>query len=488
MENTRVNKNNYNKHLLVNIMITMFVTISCLVVKFSPLSMQFDTKIKLLGWIGNVILFWGIFVFKKIVGTHINQYSLYFLSYYIFSFGQILLFSFGFEYKEFNLLRIYPEESIILYCVFFCIGTCFLLLGALTAVRKDLKINSNVYTNDENRTLRRSVKIVAWILLLISAPAYLMMLIDNLIISIKYGYSAIYELSRVSSSNSLSNIISSFEMWFIPSLYLLLMEYKQNKVVKNILLLIIVFVICASFFGGGRSTAIAIIVSSVFLMHVEIQKFNKKDKLKIILFGILLLMIIPVVKMYRGVDSKSIDSFFKVLSASMGSNFIVDTIGELGGSMQPWLLVYNLIPGNYSFRLGQSYLAALLAVIPSLLLGGHSFTKYANLSDWLKMAANMDYGPGFSVNAEAYYNFGWLGCVFLFFIGWMYYKFLSNNMLKGKILRYKNVFSAITLYLFVTTARNSVYLTIRKELYVIGLPILLIILVNNTLKKNTYSS
>lgn len=148
-------------------------------------------------------------------------------------------------------------------------------------------------------------------------------------------------------------------------------------------------------------------------------------------------------------------------------------------------MVNRLVPQSINLKLGQSYIASFLARVPSVLLGGYSLTKYANLSQWLMETLNMSYGPGFSMHAEAYYNFGLLGIPFMFFIGWFYSKLISNNFIKGPMKKYKNVLSTIAFYLFAMNIRDSMYLTIRNEVFIVLLPILIIYLVYNT-QKNTH--
>ncbi|WP_366161294.1 O-antigen polysaccharide polymerase Wzy [Bacillus infantis] len=461
-------------------MLTMFV-ISCSLV-IHILYIPYETSLGLYSWLGNFILLCGIITFKKIKGTHINPYTMFFLSYYFFSFGQPFLFSVGIEYEEFNLLRLFPQEDILLYCLFFCVSTCFMLLGALIAIKKDsnIQILSSELKQDDI-VLNNAVKIVAWLMFIVSTPMYLNNLISNMIRSIKYGYRTIYEVDETTSA--VSNVIESLDMWFITSIILLLVVYKSNKLIRSIIMLLFVFIILGMFIVGGRGGAMAMLCSLIFIWNAEIKKFTRTNKVTLSIGLLIIFSLLPVIQNFRATEYKTIEDFLEILKLMYKDNLYVDIIGELGSSMQPWLLTYDLIPENYSFKLGQSFIASFLAVIPSVLLGGHSFTEYTHLSGWLMEVNNMSYGPGFSLLAESYYNFAWFGAVFMFVIGWFIFKLISNNMLRGKILRYKNAFSAIALYLFITIARSSLYLGVRKEVYSIILPILAIMILYASLKK-----
>jgi hypothetical protein len=111
-------KNTYNSYLVITFLISLLITSICLILLIST-NMPYDACIKVFGWIGNSLLIWGLYVFKKLNRTNLNQYSIFYLSYFVFSFGQLMLFSVGIEYARYNVLRLFPQDDIIKYCVFF---------------------------------------------------------------------------------------------------------------------------------------------------------------------------------------------------------------------------------------------------------------------------------------------------------------------------------------------------------------------------------
>lgn len=474
-------KNTYNSYLVITFLISLLITSICLILLIST-NMPYDACIKVFGWIGNSLLIWGLYVFKKLNRTNLNQYSIFYLSYFVFSFGQLMLFSVGIEYARYNVLRLFPQDDIIKYCVFFCISTCFFLFGALLAIKKDIRYREQFKEIlKSSNALLSATKVVAWALFIISAPVYFADLINNTILSITQGYGAIY---NVSDSDSVSNIVSSLSMWCVPSLYLLLWSYKHSMFARVSITLLIVTSIIGTLIVGGRSGAVAMLLSYIFLWNAIIKKINKR-KMFVMLIGLFLFFsILPIIQNYRGVTGKSIEDFWNMLAIMYDGNKIFEIIGEMGGSMAVLLRVFNLVPSIYPLHWGESYLASILAVIPSLFLGGYSFTDKAQLAGWLQHAANMSYGPGFSMHGEAYYNFGWLGIPFMLVVGWVFYKFLSNDMIKGKLFVLRDTFAAIALYAFITTTRDAMYLTIRKELYMILVPLFMIIIINNQLKSS----
>lgn len=481
-------KRTSNKETLFKNCLALTLLVGILVIAISLILLLFvvdssyDASLICFGWIGNFLLMWGLYIFNKLVNNRINQYSIFYLCYFIFSYGQLMLFSFGIEYQKFPVLRIFPEADIIKYCMFFCISTCFFLLGALLAIKKDIRYKENLNVQKEySNTLLMSMKIVAWTLFLISAPVYFKDLLSNASMSITYGYNEIY---AESNSSSLSNIISSLSMWYVTSLYLLLSSYRQSKFARYSITLLIGITIIFVLIVGARSRAVALLLSYIFLWNTVVREISTRNKINILIGLFLFLTILPIIQMYRGTSGKSLESFLDIIIVMYDNNKFVEIIGELGSSMQVWLRVYNIVPSVYPLHLGESYLASILACIPSLLMGGYSFTEKAQLSGWLQSSANMSYGPGFSMHGEAYYNFGWLGIPFMLIIGWTFFKFLSNSWINGKAHSLKNTFSAIALFAFITSARGSMYLSIRTELYMILIPLFAIILLNNTLMRD----
>lgn len=489
MSNVKSYPKKYNVSFFTNILFSMLIIISNLMLYSININLEY--KIVLFGWLGYIVLLWGIIAFYKIKKNNINLYTFFFILYMLFSYGQILLYALGIEHPRYDLISSYTNSEILSYCSYFILSTVFFLNGAIIAIRKDRRsLTYEKEISKENshtdKLFDKTARMVAWFFFLISSPIYLYNLLNSVIISIQYGYGALYgydDPNFQSNTSSVLNIFSSFGNWFIPSVLFLLVLYKNNKKIKYFFTLIIMAIVIGNFMTGGRGGAMTLTLAVIFLWDTEINKFSRGQKIFLVLILILVISMLPIIATYRGLTNKSLSSLITAISNNESENLLVDVVAELGFSMRPWLMVNQLIPQYTSFRLGQSYIAAFLAVIPSLLLGGYSFTEYANLSQWLMDITNMSYGPGFSIHAESFYNFGWFGISFMFLIGWFYYKLISNNFIKGPMVKYKNVLAAITFYLFAMNIRGSMYLTIRNEIYFVLLPVFIIYLMYNNQKK-----
>lgn len=497
-----VNRNNLkikqSNLVLTNVIVGLIIIILTRVIFMSMIDS--DTKLKIYGWIGYIVLVWGGSTFSKLKKNSINVYTFYFIIYMLFSYGQILIYAFGISHPRYNLLKTYTDAEVLQYCMYFLISTVFYLNGAIIAVRKDLLFvekRSELLENNKGKltreklisekTFEKSAKIVSLFLFFISAPIYLYNLIERIYISINQGYGALYGYGGseyINNNSSAGNIFNSIEFWFVPSLFFLLSIYKSNKRVRNILLMIVILSILGKFMTGGRGGAMMLFLAVVYLWDSEIRKIKKKQKVVLAILLVLVISSLPIIAKFRTLTDRSMSSLINTLVSNDSENLIIDVVAELGFSMQPWLMVNQLMPDYFGFRFGQSYVASFLAVIPSMFLGGVSFTKYANLAQWLMNVKKMNYGPGFSLHAESFYNFGWFGMAFMFVVGWFYFKLISNNFFRGPVIRYKNILTATTFYLFAMNIRDSMYLTIRNEVYFVLFPVLLMTLLYNTQKSN----
>ena len=102
----------------------------------------------------------------------------------------------------------------------------------------------------------------------------------------------------------------------------------------------------------------------------------------------------------------------------MESNPITTMMIEMGGTLKPLIYCIEIFSSGESLKFGTSYVASVCLLIPNIahILGAiHPAAKLSNLSQWLMEYKQLSHGPGFSIVAESYYNFGAAGAfVFIF--------------------------------------------------------------------------
>lgn len=129
---------------------------------------------------------------------------------------------------------------------------------------------------------------------------------------------------------------------------------------------------------------------------------------------------------------------------------------EMGGSLKPVIYCVEIFSGAETFRGGISYLASFFLLIPNVgkILGQvHPASGLTYLSQWLMDYMHLDHGPGFSIIAESYYNFGKIGWVVFVIWAIVFCNILGNPKLQNEE---RNFISYATMILLFPLIRGSV--------------------------------
>ena len=144
----------------------------------------------------------------------------------------------------------------------------------------------------------------------------------------------------------------------------------------------------------------------------------------------------------------------------------------------------NLVPSSYPFRYGMSYLVSLISWVPSFFFSGiHPVTKWGELSSWLQTALGMSYGPGYTMVAEAYLNYGEFGYIAMFVEGMIVASVIARVSRKHTEADLLGATYQIMVIMTIMNAlvRSSVSFALRQTVLVI-LP--LYILIRVSMKRN----
>lgn len=433
-----------------------------------------------MSWIINILFILRLIDCKKNEKSIFNKYSLFISVCYLYFFGRIFLFSFNLINLD-NIIYKYDIELINKYLLFsapsFYIFTMPIVLFRNSAIDK---INMRMKKKDP--LTQKSVTIICLFLLIISAPIYWLDMIDFVQTALLNGYGANFIHDKTSNSGIFGNVI----LLYVPSVVFLLVNTKKIFL-KYIYLMMLIVPAIGYMFVGGRGPAMALLLCSTFLWMEEICRSRKKEKYLwlIILVGVLLLGFFSTLRELRVHSLTNPGEMLKIFFSNNIFEEAISTIKEIGSTMYTWIKVENIVPSVYNYKFGYSYISSILACIPSNLIG-YSFADDAALDIWLTKVTGADYGLGFSMLAESYYNFGFLGILTIFFIGVFIFYFISGNFAKNVAVKYMNAVSAISIYIFTNTARNSLSLSVRYVFWGIVIPWILINLMKNILNKLTY--
>lgn len=432
-----------------------------------------DYGMKVMGVLGSIQLIYSVYSWSKITGSVINPYVVFLVSAYVFTFGQSILFVFGKVTPDRDLTSLFSANVImpaqyltLLFLNFFQIG------GILSCKKKRNNANPNQnlsfgkVQNTHNQII--GIRRIGVFFLCLSIIPYIVERVVLLQVVLSTGYSGLY---LQDAKIGFSNILSILSQYYVPGLLCLLLT-ETSKKRKRIIITALLLEACFWLFTGGRSNGVIIISILIMYYHICVHPIRFKQAIVVAITGFFFISLLGVISETRSDPNADVA---EAISESFGSsNAFYSAISEMGGSMYPMITTMELVPDKYAYKHGTSYLYALSSIIPNLGFWDlHPAMKYGNMNDWLQKALNLQYGPGYSIVAEAYINFGSLGFIVMLLLGY-WYGLVFNINIKDHTNPLLLVLSFIFCYLIIKTVRNSFLATVRSLFYYI-LPIYIIV-------------
>ena len=322
---------------------------------------------------------------------------------------------FGYTSETFFLRNHTPSELSYAYLfTYYCIF--FFYLG--TIIRLPQK--NNVPQIDDF-TIRKINKLFFKILLICIAPMlwYYFKLIT-------VAQIAAYGSREFDAMTADTGYLVSYMRVFgvISTIGLICISYMSGK--KSIILhLFYFFVIGLSLLSGSRTEGMGLLLLLIMLYTNRNQTSGKA----MIIATLLLLLLSTLIPFFFNLrrDITQID----VLKPSDFINFdgVLQAIHEMGGSESPLLIVMD---ETKDFQYGKSLVLAFLNTIFNFLPHAYrpdfSWIGNVSLADSYSRMLGLDFGLGFSLTAEAYANFGWLGCFLFMGLGALFGMILNRKM------------------------------------------------------------
>lgn len=433
---------------------------------FLPLTYaSFNIQLRIISFTGTLAFIVSVYLYYKVTKTFFSPYLVFFTSFFIFQFGQCLLLLFPFNYDYFVFNR-FSSGIVIRGSIFTVFSIIMFNLGALIIEtrKKSNEISHSAFKYNEHAQRNLGYLLIALSII----PAFYNSVME-MIVSIKFGYDSTY-------SNPIDQIfiLTFLQNLFIPSCILTLVTFNQKTIQSKLIISIVCIYAAILLVVGGRTEGMAIFVTLLFLKHIMSRNINKKTIGKLAVIICLIIILIPTLANFRLVENKSIGIFFEEAVDSIVSNPIAETVGEMGYSISPLFMTMGVIPGEINYQYGESYLASFISIIPSSLDFYDIFEGYykiASLDEWLMHQYKMDFGPGYSLIAETYYNFGYWGIFVIFLWG----------LIIGKLFSYVNPKKLLTnrwqLYVQMVCLYSLITLPRRQSLYFVDQMLYLIVLV-----------
>ena len=428
--------------------------------------------------ISTIFIFISVLVILFFKRRIIDFGNILYIIFILFQFGLPILKAFNKDFYNYYLTE-FTEENLIICTYISCLCILFYGFGLLIFSKHNEnflyfsrdQIKYKIISDSNKSNIISIMIIVGFFTGIVSFSLAL----ANFVLSLIYGYEYI-KTDPFNLTNSLTNFCNEL---FIPCILILLIFSNSKKIRKIVFLIGIVYSILL-ILSGARTYSIGLLATLALFIYIYKMKKNVFKTLMFLLFGLLLIIVVvrvAQIRHYHEVQNLSIFSIFESLINEMGFNFTSICFTRL------------YVPNISDYAFGMSYLYSFICLIPKS-LDPSGFINYVNgllpeiwLSNMLKttFGTKYDFGVGFSVIAEGYYNFGFFAFVPIFLqsllINWIFSRRIN--------IKYKNFSIYIKLILFYslfTYPRRS-FITLLKSLeYNILLVFVIIILMNAIIK------
>lgn len=456
-------------NILIHLVITIVIGIWSSVIISNSAGSDYNSHV---GWIGLISLLWCAVSLKIKNGTYLSLVFMFEGAFYILTLGQSLLYALGIEISS-TLNLYYANSAFDVNKAYIFSILCFLFLhfGVLLYVNKKTlskNQNANIEQIKEKKDYTHTMRQLGKILLPVTGVFYLFQVYALMSAYSVVGYAQAYGV--ITGSTSWAKIPILIGNYFPHVLFFMLAAYRNSKRNRSVYSMLILFIVAFNFSIGNRSEPVSYLMALLWFSrtYATTKTEIKVKSLMMIVGAFLLILIVPIIGETRNTGELSLAT---IIDSFTGENSMMetvfDTITSMGYSAFPTIKTMQLIPNQFGLRYGKSYFYALLSVFPNLFGGTHISVKHAGLALWLKTTLNMSYGPGFSMPAEAYYNFGWFGIVIMPLFGYLISKILEEENRNESSLRLFVMMSAFVVLFSIP--RRDTMTAIRNGLYYTGL-------------------
>lgn len=376
-----------------------------------------EQRLIYVSWLVCIAALVQIALWAKLTKELFSPYIVFFLVLLIFCCGQSVGWVLGLDMGTKDMWnRIDHGTTRTLLCEGLCysiLGISCFHLGAIIFYKKNLYLR-NLKKWKKEQVLRAYDRL-GKLLIIIVIPAFIAQM-GQVILNVMFGgYAAYY--STIAERSLLMRVVSLIADFYQPTLLILLINYKNAPAKRNTVAFLMLLDVVANLYIGGRSGAVMTVLGILLAFSYFIRPFTKKE-IFLGLFGSYIGMALLnfVAETRNDVGRAGLELITGLFSAS--NNVVGQFLGEIGWTVTSICWTMNLVPARYPFRHGMSYLVSLVSWIPTPFFGSvHPCVTWGNLGDWLQNVLGMSYGPGYSMVAESYINFGWFGLIALFVEG-----------------------------------------------------------------------
>lgn len=436
--------------ILMNFMVSIISIVVLYGISYSD-NLKSFVMISRLGVTFIIIQLIVFFVYQK---KFLTPFNIVLACFVLFQYGLPILYAFVPQYQNFYVEFLGFESAIEGLRISTLAIEVFILGGIL-----GLGIKKNII-NIDKEYLRNGqfIFLLSRVLFLVTGITTIPLAIVVFFLSIRYGYGYI-KIDNMEMYNGITNMAKTL---FIAAGFLSIVYAPTKRRKKTFIVLMLIYG-GLSMASGGRTEGLPIILALLILVSknegknkLTIKRFFRGLIIILLLVGILfLLTMIAQIRMGNSNVNLSL------------INILISTIEEMGFNFTSIGFTMEFVPNSTSFQYGGSYLNSLICLIPrSIDLFGVIDRVREYLPEiWIQSQLHstygslFDFGVGYSVIAESFYNFGYFGVIAVGLQGWIIQRFFNLKIITDS--RMSTYIQLIMVYGLTTYARRSFY-TLEK--------------------------
>lgn len=432
---------------------------------------EYDVNIRLMIIVTLFFFVGEIVAIQLIIGKYFSPLIIFILLFYLFQNGQLLLYAFEISFNDSYL--IVAKNHLYDITLFSSISALLAGFSGLLCSPAKCTQSIKVYKMDflDDLIVLLAAKLGFIFTAIVSIP---LILLKFIVFMTSGGYNAVRQFE-----GSIPSIIGFVEYFFIPFALLVIIYSQKTLKWVNVSLFfwLILTALC-----GDRTTGLGGLLVIFYLFYVQKKQYSKRNLVKLGI-GVGSLVII----------SNFISNFRTQLSSpsDVAKNVLVSTLSEFGFSFFPLYTTMKLVPFQENYLMGKGYIWSFIGGwIPSFLDPSGIITSINQKSRFYEAWQNnyffqYNFGFGYSLNAEAYANFGWWGLGMIWVLCLIICYHLSERHSKdSKWGMYKTM---VLIFLWCTLPRRDSYYIWKAISYALILMEFYLLLMKNMLNKKTAS-
>ena len=391
------------------------------------------------------IFIYEITVIRKWQGSFFTPIIIFLVSFYLFQNGQLLLMVLGID--TFNFITASLQEYDIDVAIFSSISNVIAGYAAVLISSKRSLIKHNKQTSKNDRIIYRGF-LPLWFISMFIAYVLLYFRLRYFLIG---GYYSVR-----SFESSIHTLIGMFDYYYFPTSLLVIIYGKQSSYSRYSFWLLLLWSGIMAF-CGNRTTGLAGVLILYYVRFFCLSRHDAGESISslkkyVTLFfvGFLLVTASSFIADNRvGRDSEP------------DSNDLLSFVTETGGSVTTLYTTMDIVPKSEPYQYMGYFYSAVSGFLPSFLdvtgVVNSAYKKSRYNEHWHdKYFSQYEWGLGFSLNSEAFANWGWVGLLAIFLVCLIVFYFLRYNH-----MNYNNKFqlymSCALLFSWITLPRRDTY-------------------------------